>query len=221
MKNIVVSDIIKQNAPGFKGAAVSCSVINSEPDENLWKNIDSLCLDIESKYQIDQINKRIEIKATRDAYKALGKDPNRYRPSAESLCRRIVKEKSLYKINTLVDLINLVSIKSGYSIGGFDENKIVGDTLTLTAGTADDLFHGIGRGVLNIENLPLYKDDLGGIGTPTSDEERTKLTLKTIKLLMVINGYDGGSKLKDTVDESVALLKEYANGDNFEIIFFD
>ena len=60
------------------------------------------------------------------AYKRLGKDPNRYRPSAEALRRRILRGLPLYKIDTLVDIVNLVSIRSGYSIGGFDADKIVG-----------------------------------------------------------------------------------------------
>jgi Uncharacterized conserved protein len=156
---------------------------------------------------MDQINKRVEIKANREAYKSLGKDPNRYRPSAESLCRRIVKEKSLYKINTIVDLINLISIKYGYSIGGFDEDKISGDHLTLTVGKTDDIFNGIGRGILNIENLPVFKDSVGGIGTPTSDEERTKLAIDTTHLLIIINGYDGGLRLKEAAEEFVFYLR--------------
>lgn len=93
------------------------------------------------------------IHATREAYKKCGKDPSRYRPSGEALCRRILRGISLYQIDTLVDLINLVSIRFGYSIGGFDADKIVGDALVLGIGKAGEPYEGIGRGELNIEGM--------------------------------------------------------------------
>ena len=81
------------------------------------------------------------------------KDPNRYRPAGEALSRRILKGQPLYRIDTLVDLINLLSLKTGYSIGGFDDEQIKGD-LVLGIGVADEKFAAIGRGQLNIEGLP-------------------------------------------------------------------
>ena len=219
MKNVVKTDALTSAVSIYKGVAISCSVSNSSYNEELWLEIDSLCAEFGSKYKVEDINKRETINATRQAYKALGKDPNRYRPSAEALCRRIIKEKSLYKINTLVDLINLISIKTGYSIGGFDEDKISGDTLVLDAGTKDDVFCGIGRGLLNIDGLPVFRDQEGGIGTPTSDNERTKLHEDSVKLLMIINGYSGEDVLRVCVVYSKHLLKTEAEGENLAVSY--
>ena len=72
----------------------------------------------------ESIKQMPPIHATREAYKKFGKAPSRYRPAAEALLRRIVKGEELYKINTLADLVNLASIYTGYSIGGFDLDKI-------------------------------------------------------------------------------------------------
>src|SRR5260370_10616200 len=47
-----------------------------------------------------------QVEATRAAYKALGKDPARYRGSAEALLRRMVAGKGLPEINAVVDVIN-------------------------------------------------------------------------------------------------------------------
>ena len=129
--------------------------------------------------------------------------------AGKALCRRILKGQPLYQIDTLVDLINLVSLKTGYSIGGFDEDLIEGDLL-LGVGKAGEPFEAIGRGSLNIEGLPVYRDKFGGIGTPTSDEERTKITSQTTRLLMLINGYSGPEGLQEAADYSVALLKKHA-----------
>lgn len=209
MIKISISNDILDVCPHFSFKAIECNVINSKSNNNLWEEIEIYSKEITSKYKISDINKRPTILATRQAYKALGKDPNRYRPSAEALCRRIVKGMPLYKIDTLVDLINLVSIKSGYSIGGFDADKIVG-SLTLGVGKTGERFEAIGRGQLNIEGLPVYRDNIGGIGTPSSDEERTKITANTSHLLIIINGYSGTDGLSETSNFAIELLKKYA-----------
>ncbi len=214
---IKISDKILKACPDFRFTVIECSVTNTSYDENLWKEIDAFSQQFRRLHNMEDINKRKTISATRQAYKKLGKEPNRYRPSAEALCRRIVKNIDLYQIDTLVDLINLISLKTGYSIGGFDADKIEGD-LTLGVGEAGEKFEAIGRGLLNIEGLPVYRDAIGGIGTPTSDEERTKITAETSRLLMIINAYSGKEGLPEVVDYSVELLKKYASASQIEII---
>lgn len=213
---IRLSDKIKQACPGFQAGIISADVINSEFNPLLWNEIEKKCSLLKQQLTIEQINNRPNIRATRTAYKKTGKDPNRYRPSAEALTRRIIRDMDLYRINTLVDLINLVSLRSGYSIGGFDAEKISGNELVLGIGEAGEVFHGIGRGLLNIEGLPVYRDAEGGIGTPTSDEERTKITLETKKILVIINSYGTHDDLSDTATYTENLLHEFARATNFE-----
>ena len=120
----------------------------------------------------------------------------------------------------MVDLINLVSIKTGYSIGGFDADKIQGDSLTLGIGKENEPYEGIGKGVLNIEGLPVYRDSLGGIGTPTSDHERTKLSVETTNFLALINGYSGTNGLKEAAEYMQALLKKYTDSAEDKIVYY-
>ena len=189
---------------------------NSRSDGGLWQEIAAEEAAVKAACRLEEVNKWAPIKATRTAYKRLGKDPNRYRPSAEALRRRILRELPLYRIDTLVDLINLVSIRTGYSIGGFDADKIEG-ALTLGVGREGERYEGIGRGLLNIAGLPVYRDQVGGIGTPTSDEERTKISLETTSLLMIINGYSGSEGLKEAGDYALDLLRRYASAENVEV----
>lgn len=203
--------------PDFKMIEIEADVTNSETSEELWKELNKEGERIKSLYPIETINKRLAIAATRTAYKKLGKEPNRYRPSAEALCRRVVKGMELYRINTLVDLINLISIRSGYSIGGFDLDKIAGNELIFGIGKHEEEFEAIGRGPLNIEFLPVYRDKVSGIGTPTSDIERTKLTLSTKHLLMTINVYGEEMPIDDCIAYTTNLLEKYADAKNIEI----
>ena len=206
---VTISPEIKTTCPEFTLALISCEVQNGPTTEAFWAEMEEEVARIKSTFQLDEINKRTAIAATRRVYKALGKDPNRYRPSAEALCRRIVRDIPVYRVSLLVDIINLVSIRSGFSIGGFDLTKIQGD-LRLGVGTADDEFEAIGRGRLNIEGLPVYRDTVGGIGTPTSDNERTKISDNTSQLLMIINGYSGKAGLQEAVDHTIELLSRHA-----------
>ena len=216
MTNISISEEIATACPDLHVLALSCDVCNSEPDERLWQEIADEEKAVRETVKLEQINKWPPIQATRQAYKRLGKDPNRYRPSSVALRRRILRELPLYKVDTLVDLINLVSIRSGYSIGGFDVDKIAGGSLVLGVGREGEIYHGIGRGELNIAGLPVYRDAVGGIGTPTSDEERTKIGLDTTHLLMIINGYSGLEGLEAAGKYAVGLLSKYVSAINME-----
>ena len=191
---IIVSDEIERVCPGFVGACVEADVVNTPYCEGLWEEIHALGEQYKATLTTESLKEMSGIAATRRVYKACGKDPSRYRPASEQLIRRMLQGKELYQIDTLVDLINLASIRFGYSIGGFDASKFVGDTLTLGIGRAGEPYEGIGRGMLNIEGLPVYRDAEGGVGTPTSDNERTKITIDTRHLVVLINGYDGNEE---------------------------
>lgn len=215
MFDIKFSEIVQGSFPDLKILQIEANVTNSPTSDELWEEIDKAGEELKEKYPLQELNKRESIAATRRAYKKLGKDPNRYRPSAEALGRRIINGKGIYRLSTLIDVINLVSIKTGYSIGGFDASKISGKTLTLDAGRADDEFNAIGRGILNIEGLPVYRDEKGGIGTPTSDEERTKITPETSNLLMLVNIYGEEMKVEEIKSFIRDLLEKYASLKDF------
>lgn len=221
MYTITVSKEIKEACPVFAGAAVYATVKNSTYNKGLWEEINVFTRELTLTTQLEDIKKHPVIAATREAYKRFGKDPGRYRPSAEALRRRLMRGIELYQIDTLVDLINLVSLRTGHSIGGFDADKIQGTHLELGIGKVDEPFEGIGRGELNIGGLPVYRDAIGGIGTPTSDNERTKMGLETTHILAIVNGYNGKERLKEAAEMIQDLLKKYGEADEVTITYFD
>ena len=221
MYHITLSEEIKRLCPAFQGVAVMAQVTNSAHNAELWREIDAFTRELRAGETAESIKQQPAIAATREAYKRCGKDPSRYRPSAEALRRRLMRGLELYQIDTLVDLINLVSLRTGYSIGGFDADKIQGTDLKLGIGRAEEPFEGIGRGVLNIEGLPVYRDAVGGIGTPTSDNERTKMDLGTQHILAIVNGYSGQEGLREAAEMIQELLKKYTSSNGGEIIYFE
>ena len=162
---IIVSNEIENVCPNFIGACVEAKVKNSQYCQDLWNEVNTLGKEFKNKLTIETLKEISGIAATRRIYRICGKDPSRYRPAAEALIRRILQGKTLYQIDTLVDLINLASMKYGYSLGGFDADKFVGNTLELGVGKEGEPYEGIGRGMINIQGLPVYRDGIGGVGT--------------------------------------------------------
>ena len=211
---INVSQEIESVCPEFVGACVEAQVVNTPYCEELWQEIEALGERFRSELTTESLKDITSIAATRRVYKACGKDPSRYRPASEALIRRMLQGKELYQRDTLVDLVNLASIAYGYSIGGFDADKFVGNTLTLGIGREGEPYEGIGRGLLNICGLPVYRDAEGGVGTPTSDNERTKMTLDTRHLVVLINGYDGNEqRVRENAEYIQQLLRKYCQSD--------
>ena len=211
---INVSQEIESVCPEFVGACVEAQVVNTPYCEELWQEIKALGERFRNELTTDSLKDMTSIAATRRVYKACGKDPSRYRPASEALIRRMLQGKELYQRDTLVDLVNLASIAYGYSIGGFDADKFVGNTLTLGIGREGEPYEGIGRGLLNICGLPVYRDAEGGVGTPTSDNERTKMTIDTRHLVVLINGYDGNEqRVRENAEYIQQLLCKYCQSD--------
>ena len=201
--------------PEFVGACITANISNTQYSADLWSEIDALGAEYRATLTTESLKGMTSIQATRRIYKLCGKDPSRYRPSGEALVRRVLQGKGLYQVDTLVDLINLASMKHGYSIGAFDADKFSGDTLTLGIGKEGEPYEGIGRGMINIAGLPVYRDAIGGVGTPTSDHERTKVSLSTTRLLVLVNGYDGSEQgVTDTAEYIIKLLNKYCAATN-------
>ena len=211
---VIVSQEIERACPAFVGACVEAQVVNTPYNEALWQEIEARGERFRQELTTESLKDMTSIAATRRVYKACGKDPSRYRPASEALIRRMLQGKELYQRDTLVDLVNLASIAYGYSIGGFDADRFVGDTLTLGIGREGEPYEGIGRGMINIHGLPVYRDAEGGVGTPTSDHERTKMTIDTRHLVVFINGYDGNEqRVRKNAEYIQELLRKYCQSD--------
>lgn len=216
--NVRISPDVKTAAPDLRVAVIEAEIINPPTGDEVWGEIERAARWVKDTYAMEQVNKRPAIAATRRAYKAMGKEPNRYRPSAEALCRRCVKGLELYRTLTVIDIINLASIVTGHSIGAFDRDAIVGDELELGIGKEGEPYEAIGRGQLNIANLPVFRDAAGGIGTPTSDNERTKLRPETKRLLVTLNMYGHDDMEGDNAaNYIIKLLERYASAKNVTV----
>jgi len=217
MKDIFINQNIKEKLHDLTLGCIECDVVISEENSELWREIEATCGVIGHSGELAEVGSQPAIRASRVAYRLCGKDPARYRLSSEALMRRVVKGHQLYRINNVVDLLNLVSLKTGFSIGGYDADKISGSVI-FDIGKKEEPYEAIGRGGLNIEFLPVFRDSVSPFGSPTSDSVRTSVTGNTKRFLMIIIGFSGEICMNETIDLSVNLLKKYANAGNIETL---
>lgn len=217
MTPVSISDELKAKVPQLLLHCIECDVSVGVDTESLWNLIHQKTEELQGALRVDQISTLPSIAASRTGYKACGKDPSRYRLSAEALLRRVIQGKGLYRVNNVVDLLNLVSISTGFSIGGYDAGKIEGEVI-FGIGGENEPYKGIGRGDLNISFLPVFRDRYGAFGTPTSDSERTAVTPETHRFLMVIIDFGTNGLIEEAGKMATELLYRHAGAENLEIL---
>ena len=113
---IEVSTEIKNACPQFAGIAIAAKVKNTPYCEALWQKIDEFTVRYREMYTTDSIKDMVTIRATREAYKKCGKDPSRYRPSGEALCRRILRGIPLYQTFYIIPSEEIISFLLGHMV---------------------------------------------------------------------------------------------------------
>jgi DNA/RNA-binding domain of Phe-tRNA-synthetase-like protein len=201
---------LKSVLPRLALGCVSANVSVERHSSALWGEIDANLAQL-TAIKPDQVNTILQIATMRSAYKALGKDPSRYRGSAEALLRRVLAGKGLYQINNIVDINNLVSLESLDPAGSYDLDK-VSPPIELRIGAAGETYKGIGKEMINIENMPVFADASGAFGSPTTDSERAMVRLETRRILMVVFSFTGQGGLESSMARAGALLRKYAGG---------
>lgn len=216
MTPVNISDELKACIPDLMLSCIECNVVVKEDNKTLWDQIEKKLAEIANTLKVEDISRLPVVAASRKGYKLCGKDPSRYRLSAEALLRRTVQGKELYRVNNVVDLLNLVSVSTGFSIGGYDAEKIEGEVV-FGIGRQNEAYEGIGRGELNIESLPVFRDNKGAFGTPTSDSVRTSVTSDTFRFLMIIIDFGTQGLLDEATAFATELLSKFAGMENPEI----
>src|SRR6266446_5050576 len=200
-------------------AALACVTARVQPDPSpvpLLGEMNHRELEIQELPFPRGVLESPQVETVRKAYKALGKDPARYRGSAEALIRRIVAGKGFPQINVVVDVINLVSVESRLPIGLYDLAHVTGEII-FRAGGAGETYKGIGKYDLNLEGLPIFCDTAGPHGSPTSDSERTMVTGATKNVLGIIVSFGGAEGLERWAQRMSALLTRHAAGQDLQM----
>lgn len=114
----------------------------------------------------------------RALYRRFGVDPTRHRPSSEALLRRVRRGEPLPRVNSLVDVANVISVRLQVPVGLHDLARVEG-SLRVRTGHEGEAYAGIGKEVVNVDGRICVADDLGACGNPSADSARTMITTAT------------------------------------------
>lgn len=205
---ISISDEVYSLSPRTALGVLSYRAMVESSSQEFLELFEITAATLSREYSIEEIAKNPHIISTRQAYKALGKSPQEYRNAAEAMLRRIVKGKGLYHINNIVDVNNLISITSGYSIGSYDTKQLKGD-IELRRAENGSHYAGIGKDNVNIEYFPTLYDALGAFGNPSSDNRRAMIQLGERDIITVIYSFDGADELDYWMEKLSSYLTNY------------
>lgn len=208
---IKIWDRIKAVCPNITLACIEARIEVEDSCESLLKDLEVCEKELLDKYVLEDIAKLPRIKDSREVYKSLGKAPSKYRVSSEALMRRILQKKGIYKINNIVEINNLISLKTHFSVGSYNLDNLK-ESIYLTVGGEGESYKGIGKDTINIANLPVMSDTKGPFGSPTSDSERAMITKDTKHIMMCIYSFSGEEHVDECLDYGKKLLEKYANG---------
>ena len=211
--DIRLDDDILSRCPECRLGWLCYEAVPCEQDTVIWQRMDELLPVLAARLEATPLAEMPGIGESRRGYKACGKDPGRWRVSSEALYRRVRQGKGLYRINSVVDVNNLVSLETGLSLGSYDRDRLEG-ALVLRRGLPGESYAGIGKDVVDLENMPLLADDRGPVGSPTSDSTRAMVRLESRRLLTVIYAFSPRTELERALDIAVSRFSELAGAEN-------
>jgi DNA/RNA-binding domain of Phe-tRNA-synthetase-like protein len=193
-------------------AAISGATVRAESDV-LAREIEAYGAELRGTYGGGRSAEVPGAEDARSLYKAVGLDPTKTRPSNEALLRRVLKGEALYRVNTLVDALNLASLRHQLPFGLYDAARLR-PPIVLRRGAAGEGYEGIRKARVNVDDRPVLVDEDGPFGNPTSDSARSAITLETREALVVCYAPAAitSARLARVVDETAALLVRHCSG---------
>jgi DNA/RNA-binding domain of Phe-tRNA-synthetase-like protein len=182
LKHIQISDSLEDIAR--IGVVTFKSVSNGPVSSTLRSRIEALAEELRKSIGDRRLSEVEAVARIRKLYKLVGIDPTKNRPSSEKLLRRVVQGRPLPKVSKLVDAMNLASLQTQCPLGVYDWDRIVPPVL-VRIGRPDEGFRGIHEHWINSEGRLVLVDGEGLFGNPSHDAERTKVTLGTVRALVI------------------------------------
>ncbi len=216
MISLSIGADIKAGCPAMRIGCLQYQVKTEKINPALWDFMrENTFIALLKQMEETPVTQLPNVAEARTAYKAFGKDPGRYRVSSEALYRRIKQGKGLYKVNTVVDVNNLVSLETGFSAGSYDIAQLHG-AVEFRIGKPGESYQGIGKDTINIESLPVLCDEQGPFGSPTSDSVRAMITLDTTEVATLLYDFTGTGDLEAMLARAAQQFASFAGATNIE-----
>ena len=209
--NVEIDSKLFDTYPDIQLGLIRFQADVKEPDPQFWAYMaDEILPQVRIAVEGKEWSEIPGIRGSREAYKAFGRNPGRYRVSSEALIRRIRRGDELYHINSVVDVNNLISVESGLSVGSYDLAQIHGSIVFRKAEHGEG-YTGIGKEFLDMENMLVLADDKGIFGSSMSDSTRAMVTENANDILTVIYCFENDLDLQALLKKGIDAFEQFAS----------
>ena len=218
--SLEISPDLKSRFPGLIVLTARVKGVKIQRKNNeLERFKEQLMREIRGKYDAESLKDLSIFRAYRDFFWSINIDPTKIRPASEALIRRILRGRSIPRINSLVDAYNLASIKTGIALAAFDEDRLRGK-LIMRRAKKGERFQGIGMSeAMELKGGEVVISDEERLVAiyPYRDAEHSKVTEKTRNVLLLICGVPGISEatLTDAGRVAIDLITRFCGGRGF------
>ena len=210
-----IDDDVCACCPECRLGWITYEAVPREDDAAVSAAMEALLPSLKSRLDSMPLADMPNLGESRRGYRACGKDPGRWRVSSEALYRRVRQGKALYRINSVVDVNNLVSLETGFSLGTYDRDHLEGGVV-LRRGLTGESYPGIGKDAVDLEHMPLLADAAGPVGSPTSDSTRAMVTAESRRFLTVIYSFSSRAELERALTLAAGRFRTLAGALNME-----
>ncbi|WP_019121766.1 B3/B4 domain-containing protein [Brevibacillus massiliensis] len=217
---VTISPDVFDKLPDFSLGVIHYSDIAlSESPKMLRGRINLFVESLRIEHEPAKLTEIEGIREWRAAFKRLGIDPSRYRPSSEALLRRLIQGNPFHLVNSAVDVNNFLSIHYALPYGIYDLSKLSGQVVC-RLGTETDAYEALNGREVQMKGKLLLADEEGAFGSPIVDSVRTSVKDGASQLLQVIFFHPMLSvKQQDEIIGSTARMLTEINGG--EVVFAD
>ena len=136
--------------PGYcRGVVLAFDIENDDSPPDLKAMLKDVEAYLRETVKIDDLANHPKINSWREAYRAFGAKPAKFRSSIEAMVRRVMNGNELPSINAIVDIGNIISLKNIVTVGGHAIDVLSND-ISLRKATGDEEF--IAFGTDKVEN---------------------------------------------------------------------
>lgn len=203
------------------GLPVACFTVagvkNRENDKDFNTLLDRILDEVKSIHSSDNYRADSVLAGFRELHRRAQCGNNRMIAAPENLLRLFLKTGRFPRINLLVDLYNLISIKTRLALGAHDIQKITG-SVHLRRTTGDELFQPLGDEEVQKSKAGEYAyiDDSNDIlcRLEIKQGHKSQVTLETSECLYIVQGNPSTSSeyVWQAACELMGLVQEFCGG---------
>jgi DNA/RNA-binding domain of Phe-tRNA-synthetase-like protein len=157
--------------------------------------------------------------AWRAAFRGFGVNPTKYRSAPEALLRRLTKKGDIPSINSIVDIVNLVSIRYAIPIAAFDVRALQG-TVTVHYADGSERFTPLFEDQVEHPEVGevVFSDETGLVLARRwcwrqSDESATREDTSEAIFTVEAQHPEGRKDIDAALEDLLGLLYEYVGGE--------